>query len=127
VAGTILVIFYDHPFDLQNLAQKFAPTGYVSPPDPVRIGRYTFYKYGPGGGGVSYPDQYFLDLQDKTLEIYFNGPYDGKNKSPSPETQKLEPIMLATFQSQIAEALEAAHQKGSDPPGPEDSKCVGDT
>ena len=46
---------------------------------PERL-EQSFYYYGPGGGGVEYPDQYFLNLKRKTLLIIFDGPYiDGQN------------------------------------------------
>jgi hypothetical protein len=96
VDATIHVLF-NGPFNLERLRISNAPTGMIDiPPDPVRIGRYTFYRYGAGGGGVSYPDQYFFNLRGKTLEIDFDGPYE-TSKSPSAETEKLEPIMLATL------------------------------
>lgn len=96
--ATILVIFNDQPFDLQNLIQIAAPTGNTFRPDTVRIGDYAFYYYGAGGGGAEYPDVYFFNLNGKTLEIYFSGPYpDGRN--PSEETKKLESEILATFRT----------------------------
>jgi hypothetical protein len=82
-------------FDLQSFVET-APTGIESPPEPVHIGRYTFYYYGPGGGGVQYADAYFFDLRGKTLTVTFDGPYDG-DKTPSAETKKLEPEIMATF------------------------------
>ncbi len=85
----------DTPFDLQSFV-KTAPTGYDSPPEPIRVGQYTFYFYGPGGGGVQYADQYFFNLRGKTLHIMFDGPYNG-DKTPSAETKKLESEILATF------------------------------
>jgi hypothetical protein len=75
---------------------KTAPTGYETPPEPVHVGQYTFYYYGPGGGGVQYPDKYFFNLWGKTLYITFDGPYVG-DKTPSAETKKLESEILATF------------------------------
>lgn len=75
---------------------KAAPTGIDGPPDPVRIGDHTFYYYGPGGGGVSYPDQYFFNLRGKTLSIGFDGPYDN-DKTPSEEAKIMERKMLASF------------------------------
>jgi hypothetical protein len=73
-----------------------APTGIDSPPEPVRIGDNTFYYYGPGGGGVSYPDQYFFNLRGKTLSIDFDGPYEN-DKTPSDEAKKMERKALASF------------------------------
>jgi hypothetical protein len=91
----IFVWFENKPFDLQRFV-KSAPTGYDSPPSPVQVGEYTFYYYGPGGGGVSYPDAYFFNLLGKTLYITFDGPYIN-DKTPSAETKKLERELLATF------------------------------
>src|SRR6266851_2033825 len=85
----------DTPFDLQSFV-KTAPTGLESPPSPIHVGEYTFYYYGPGGGGVSYPDTYFFNLRGKTLYITFAGPYIN-DKTPSAETKKLERELLATF------------------------------
>jgi hypothetical protein len=94
--ATILVTFNDQPFDLQNLVQIAAPTGNTFPPEAVRVGANTFYYYGAGGGGAEYPDVYFFDLNGRTLEFYFSGPYlDGRH--PSEETKKLEPEILSTF------------------------------
>jgi hypothetical protein len=53
---------------------KMAPTGIESPPEPRRMGQNTFYYYGPGGGGVSYPDGYYFNLRGKILVIDFDGP-----------------------------------------------------
>ena len=75
---------------------RMAPTGIDSPPEPVRIERNTFYYYGPGGGGVSYPDGYYFNLRGKILIIDFDGPYDN-DKTPTPETKKMELKVLASF------------------------------
>lgn len=91
----LFVTFENKPFDLQRFVQN-APTGYVDPPGPIQVGKYTFYFYGPGGGGVSYPDQYFFNLRGKTLYISFDGPYVN-DKTPTAETKKLESEILATF------------------------------
>jgi hypothetical protein len=91
----IFVSFENKPFNLQRFAER-APTGVESPPSPVQVGEYTFYYYGPGGGGVSYPDLYFFNLRGKTLHITFDGPYI-HDKTPSAETKKLERELLATF------------------------------
>jgi hypothetical protein len=94
----ILVALIDEPFDLQNLVRIGAPTGDEYPPAATQIGRYTFYWYGPGGGGVDYPDRYFVNLKGKTLLIDFYGPYSSESKTPAQETKDLEPQILATFQ-----------------------------
>jgi hypothetical protein len=82
-------------FDLQSFVEA-APTGIDAPPEPIHMGQYTFYYYGPGGGGVQNADAYFFNLRDKTLTITFDGPYEG-DKTPSAETKKLEREILAIF------------------------------
>ena len=52
--------------------------------------------YGPGGGGVSYPDGYYFNLHGKILVIDFDGPYEN-DKTPTPETKKMELKVLASF------------------------------
>jgi hypothetical protein len=83
--------------------QKISPiysrggtTGIESPPEPILIGNKTFYYYGPGGGGVAYLDQYFLNLHGKLISIAFDGPYENEN-TPTVEAKKLERKMLASF------------------------------
>ena len=75
---------------------KMAPTGIESPPEPVDAGKNTFYYYGPGGGGVAYPDGYYFNLRGKILVIDFDGPYDN-DKTPTATTKKMEQKVLATF------------------------------
>jgi hypothetical protein len=75
---------------------KMAPTGYDSPPEPVRAEKNTFYYYGPGGGGASYPDGYYFNLRGKILLIYFDGPYEN-DKTPTPATKKIEQKVLVSF------------------------------
>jgi hypothetical protein len=75
---------------------KMAPTGFDSPPESQRMGENTFYYYGPGGGGVQYPDGYYFNLRGKILVIDFDGPYEN-DKTPTPETKKMEQKVLATF------------------------------
>jgi hypothetical protein len=93
--ANIFISFEDKAFDLQRFVER-APTGYDAPPDPVKAGPNTFYYYGPGGGGVSYADQYFFDLKGKTLYVFFDGPYVN-DKTPSAETKALEPELLSTL------------------------------
>jgi hypothetical protein len=95
--GKIGVCVLNKAFRLSTL-QTIAPTEIDSPPEPVRIGKNTFYYYGPGGGGVSYPDGYYFNLHGKILLIYFDGPYE-MDKTPTPETKKLERKVLATFRA----------------------------
>jgi hypothetical protein len=82
-------------FDLMAIA-KMAPTGIDSPPEPRVIGENTFYYYGPGGGGVSYPDGYYYNLRGKSLVIDFDGPY-ANDKTPTDEAKRMEQKVLATF------------------------------
>jgi len=93
--ANIFISFEDKAFDLQRFVER-APTGYDSPPEPMKAGPNTFYYYGPGGGGVSYADQYFFDLKGKTLYVFFDGPYVN-DKTPSAETKALEPQLLSTL------------------------------
>jgi hypothetical protein len=85
-------------FDLDALMQSHSPTGVEFPPAPGRIGTHVFYFYGAGGGGVNYPDQYFVNLRGKILHFDFDGPYE--YKSPDGETRDLEPRALKTFRVQ---------------------------
>jgi hypothetical protein len=93
--ATIGVCADDQNFELSNFVRN-APTGIDSPPEPVRIGKNTFYYYGPGGGGVSYPDVYFFNLRGKVLAINFDGPYV-HDKTPTRATKKMERKLLTTF------------------------------
>lgn len=81
-------------FSLDNL-KHYAPTDGMKP-IPEIIGKNTFYYYGPGGGGVEYPDQYFFDLKDHILYFIFSGPYIN-DKTPSQETKNLEKEIFSTF------------------------------
>ena len=74
-----------------------APTGIESPPEPVHAGKNTFYYYGPGGGGVQYPDGYYFNLRGKILVVDFDGPYDNADKTPTATTKKMEQKILASF------------------------------
>lgn len=85
------------PFNLSTISYFHSPTGWDpdwTPGGPT-IGHHIFYFYGAGGGGVDYPDAYFTNLRGKILDIYFDGPYEGK--SPGGETPNLEHKMLGTF------------------------------
>lgn len=106
----VLVLFDNRPFDLQSFATTYrtdmdpywgAPSDAEFPPGRMQVGGKTFYYYGAGGGGVCYPDKYYFDLKGKTLRIIFDGPCVD-DKTPSPETKKIEAQMLAilrTFQA----------------------------
>jgi hypothetical protein len=84
-------------WDLQAMV-KYAPTGQISPPEPRIIAGQVFYYYGPGGGGVCYPDGFFYDLRGKPLSITFEGPC-ADDKTPTAATKKIEDQILATFQT----------------------------
>jgi len=66
-------------------------------PTMIEVGKNVFYYYGRGGGGVSYPDEYFYDLNGNILEISFDGPYASNDNSPTAETKVLERKVLETF------------------------------
>ena len=72
------------------------PTGIDYPPEPVGIGNHTFYYWGPGGGGVSYPDQYFFNLRGTELSFAFDGPYEN-DKTPTERAKKMERMLLASL------------------------------
>ena len=91
---SIDILVGTEPFDLYRFVGQ-APTGQEGPPEPRDIMGRTFYYYGPGGGGVCYGDQFFYNLRGKPLYIYFGGCVN--DKTPPPETKKIEEQMLATF------------------------------
>lgn len=93
----ILIGCCDEAFDLQALVRS-APTGVEFPPELFVAGSNKFYYYGPGGGGVSYPDQFFYDLRGKTLSIDFDGGYED-GRTPSEKIKQLERQILATFRT----------------------------
>ncbi len=93
----ILVELRTEPFDLQGLVKE-APTGGESPPEPRSFGGQTFYYYGPGGGGVCYPDTFYYNLNSKALSISFMGPCVG-DKTPTLATKKIEEKLLPTFRA----------------------------
>lgn len=93
--ASIVLFIENQPFNLESFVAG-APTGIEDPPEPKHFGIETFYYYGPGGGGVSYPDNYFFDLKGKTLTMTFDGPYVN-DKTPSPVTKNMEERLLGTF------------------------------
>ena len=95
--AAIWVMVDTEAWDLNALV-KSAPTGQEGPPQPRIIGGQVFYYYGPGGGGVCYPDQFFYDLRGKPLSILFLGPC-ADDKTPSAETKKLEDQLLGVFRA----------------------------
>lgn len=88
------------PFNSKHLSEGHAPTGYDSEgmPDSRRVGNHIFYLYGPGGGGVAYPDQWLVKVNGKILEIYFDGPYEN-DKTPSQETKEIELKLAETVRT----------------------------
>lgn len=75
---------------------RFAPTGLQDVmPKLIHSGNTDFYFYGPGGGGVDYPDAYYFALRGKTFSLLFWGPYKG-DKGPAAETRAIEPLVLAS-------------------------------
>ena len=95
-------------FDLQDIKQRFAPTGNESFPEQVIAEQNTFYFYGPDGGGVSYPDNYFYNLNGKILIISFDGPYVS-DKTPSDETKQLESQILSSFKFIETEKIDTSN------------------
>jgi hypothetical protein len=80
-----------------DLLTRYAPTGYQdTPPQPVRVGGTTFHYYGPGGGGVAYPDQFFFEVNGQAFSIDFTGPYTN-DKTPADVTKQIEKKLLASF------------------------------
>jgi hypothetical protein len=95
--ASITVLFCKTPFTLEYV-KKNAPTG-LETPSKVQIGSHTFYGWGPGGGGVRYPDVYIYNLHGQPLSLLFDGPYTGGSKSPIRETQGIERKLLASFRT----------------------------
>jgi len=96
--GTMIVALDRRRFDLQTIQRYYAHTGWEQP-EPFRVDGNTFYWYGPGGGGVSYPDTFLYDLNGRVLIIEFDGPYAQGSKSPTEETKGIEKIALQSFRS----------------------------
>lgn len=86
-------------FSVQQMQVCCAPTGLDdTPPATVHLGKRVFYFYGPGGGGVDYPDQYLMELNGKILAIEFDGPWKD-SKAPIEEMKRLETKILSTLQT----------------------------
>lgn len=98
LAAAITVFFSTEAFDLERIV-TYAPTGVIKL-DPVHVGSHTFYYWGPGGGGVDYPDSYFFNLNGKTLRFEFDGHYSlSSGKSPDEQTKQIERKVLDSFRS----------------------------
>jgi hypothetical protein len=94
--ATINVIAYGAQFKRSGLS-RFAPTGMEdTPPKRIHTARWEFYYYGPGGGGVDYPDLFYFDLRGRMFSFEFVGPYEG-DKTPSSATKQIEPKLLASL------------------------------
>lgn len=96
--GRIIIALDRRRFDLQGIERYYAHTGWDRPVS-FRINGNTFYWYGPGGGGVTYPDTFLYDLNGRILVIEFDGPYPSDSKSPSEETKSFERVVLQSFRS----------------------------
>jgi len=87
-----------YPFRLEDLMQ-FSPIGDVDNAPPlVHAAHADFYYCGPGGGGVTYPDDFFFGIRGRTFSISFDGPYKD-DKTPDAETKITEPEVLASFRT----------------------------
>ncbi len=93
------------PFSLGAIAQEFAPRGSEPStrqplPKGHRTGNHVFYYYGGVGGGPgNNPDTYLVNVNGKTLQIQFDGPYTHGLDIPTDETKKLEPKILKTLRT----------------------------
>lgn len=94
--ATIDVMDQGVPFHPQDLAQ-FAPTDGMRP-QLIRAAHRDFYLFGPGGGGVQYPDSFYFAIRGRTFSIDFYGPYSN-DKTPNFVTKKIEPQVLASFRT----------------------------
>lgn len=96
--GNISVVVDKRPFSMKALQLDYAHTGWEAP-DQIEVGKFKFYYYGAGGGGVTYPDDYFYDLNGQVLLIRFDGPYPPNHKTPSDETKQMEKTVLGSFRT----------------------------
>jgi hypothetical protein len=93
------------PFNLQAIAQEFAPRGSEPStrqplPKGHQIGNHMFYYYGGFTGGTgNYPDTYLVKVNGKTLQIQFDGPYTYGLDIPTDEIKHLEPKILKTLRT----------------------------
>lgn len=95
--ASLEIILDSSKFSLENL-RRYAPTGSEDiDPGVQNINNNVFYYYGPGGGGVSYPDRYFTNLKGQILVFDFDGPYEN-DKTPPESAKALERQILSTFQ-----------------------------
>jgi hypothetical protein len=94
--ATIDIFAYGMPFRADDLT-RFAPMGMDDyPPQRIPAAHGDFYYYGPGGGGVQYPDDFYFGIHGHTFSISFSGPYS-TDKTPDAVTKRIEPRVLASF------------------------------
>jgi hypothetical protein len=96
--GTMTIALDRRSFNLQAIERYYAHTGWEQPVS-FRLDGNTFYWYGAGGGGVTYPDTFLYDLNGHILIIEFDGPYLDGSKSPPEETRGIEKLVLESFRS----------------------------
>jgi hypothetical protein len=94
-AGSIHVTVDRRQFSVDNLMQLHSRAD--EQPTMVKVGKNVFYYYGRGGGGVSYPDEYFYNLDGNILGISFDGPYPPHDNSPTAQTKAMERRVLESF------------------------------
>lgn len=97
--AVVKVFVAKSPFGMSQIRQSFAPTGLedINPEKQV-IGGKTFYYYGAGGGGVSYADQYFYNLNGKLLVFIVDGPYDSNENSPNENAKLIAQKILESLE-----------------------------
>ncbi len=95
-------IYYDsRPFKFETIMNSYdSATGWEGP-ERLQIGEHSFYYFGAGGGGVSYPDRYIYNLNGHILVIDFDGPYTN-DKTPPEETKQMEREMLQSLNVRTA-------------------------
>jgi len=94
-AASIHVTVDRRRFSMDNLMQLHSRAD--EEPTIVKVGKNVFYYYGRGGGGVSYPDEYFYNLDGNILGIKFDGPYPPHDNSPTAQTKAMERRVLESF------------------------------
>lgn len=95
--ATIEVYDEGFPFRVADLI-RFSPIGDDNAPPLIHTAHADFYYCGPGGGGVTYPDNFYFGIRGRTFSIIFYGPYKD-DKTPDAETKRIEPEVLASFRA----------------------------
>jgi hypothetical protein len=94
--GKELTILLDKNNFSVDYLKKYAPTSSENfNPELQTIDNNLIYYYGPGGGGVCYPDQYFINLSDQILIFNFTG--CDNDKTPSEKIKTIEKQILSTL------------------------------